>query len=749
MEKRLEDFIASVQTLSDIRNLDEFNPIVFQLEHPITATRFTVVGAKREPSTMGIPMNTTWVVLDPTDPYYLQALKLKDVVDMETVTDKVAVNGARWHLVRIYNEIFTDPQYYTYSGPTGPTGPAANDGAIGPVGPTGAEGPVGPTGASGPLGPTGLVGPQGLQGIQGNQGIQGTAGPLGPTGPQGQQGIQGIQGQQGIQGDVGPVGPTGGSGPVGPTGPQGYLGPSGPTGPQGLQGDPAQLFKTLADGTAATPSQFTAGRIYGFDAYNVTDMPTSLTGNTRYFSGINVLYGGVGSERGFQFVQAWNNELGSAPGTYVRAKDDTQLTFGPWRRLAYADELPAPPLSDGLVTYTSSTGPIYQEVIAKEIIVDGDYELTATQSVSTTLADIYSTWIRFSHGTDGVQPSLPAELTSWSYDTGTSVLSSTVNSTSYLGFVSPTVYDTYWHEAEVYGSTTNTDDDTISLVIAYAVDSNGVQHTLSACRDAGGMSTTGFRLIYDHQQPTQWIVSQVPAGSLTLYKNTAGSGWFGRSAKLQVIRDGDQVVIRTTEFFDTGSAAPAYTQSLTVNLQNDPRLQLFSAPCSYGYGVQSQAGAAYKNLKFTEAFRIYDSRTGDRYVLDSDTGAYTKTDGVAPLDLGLGRFVWNKISHKLYYMSLSGVLTLLLKQGRTLKIMSQSIASLAYIDLNPAQLLQDDTILPNEVEVRVGVLNTSGTMSGFSVTQPHSITVGYNATTIRVYNSGASAATVEITLVKP
>ena len=372
MEKRLEDFITSVQILSDIRNLDEFNPIVFQLEHPITATRYTVVGGKKEPSTLGIPMNTTWVVLDPSDPYYLQALKLKDVIDTETVTDKVAVNGARWHIVRIYNEIFTDPQYYTFGGPTGPTG---NDGADGPVGPTGAEGPIGPTGASGPLGPTGAVGPQGLQGIQGQQGIQGSAGPMGPTGPQGQQGIQGIQGQVGLQGNTGPVGPTGGAGPVGPTGPQGYLGPSGPTGPQGIQGDPAQLFKLLADGTAATPSQFTSGRIYGFDAYNVTDMPVNLKGNTRYFTGINVLYGGVGAERGFQLVQAWNGEIGLAPGTYVRAKDDTQTVFGPWRRLAYADELPQTAIQ---ATITLNAG-AYQDYDPRTIFADATLDLRTVE----------------------------------------------------------------------------------------------------------------------------------------------------------------------------------------------------------------------------------------------------------------------------------------------------------------------------------------------------------------------------------
>ena len=142
MEKRLEDFILSVQQLADIRNLDTFNPIVFQMEHPLTATRYTIVGAKIEPSYLGLPINVTWVVLDPSDDYYLQALKLKTERDDETVTNKPKVEGADayWHVVRSYDEIFADPQYYVQvqgligpAGPVGPTGPQGTNGTSGTV----------------------------------------------------------------------------------------------------------------------------------------------------------------------------------------------------------------------------------------------------------------------------------------------------------------------------------------------------------------------------------------------------------------------------------------------------------------------------------------------------------------------------------------------------------------------------------------------------------------------------------------
>lgn len=144
MEKRLQDFIQSIQSLSDIRNLDSFNPIVFQIEHPITATRYTVVGSKVEPSYLGIPINATWVVLDPSDAYYLQALKLKDVLDVDTVSNKtVTPSGARWHVLRAYDDIFKDPQFYSGTGQTGPVGPTGPAGAVGQIGPAGQAGTSG------------------------------------------------------------------------------------------------------------------------------------------------------------------------------------------------------------------------------------------------------------------------------------------------------------------------------------------------------------------------------------------------------------------------------------------------------------------------------------------------------------------------------------------------------------------------------------------------------------------------------
>ena len=138
MELRLQQFIDSVSVLADIRNLDTFNPIVFQIENPVTATRYTIAGAKAEPSYLGIPINTTWVVLDPQNPYYRMALKLVDVNNPEQSTTLPVIHDDTgnlnfyWNIIRTYDEIFSVPQYYSNAG-KGPKGDKGDPGAAGTV----------------------------------------------------------------------------------------------------------------------------------------------------------------------------------------------------------------------------------------------------------------------------------------------------------------------------------------------------------------------------------------------------------------------------------------------------------------------------------------------------------------------------------------------------------------------------------------------------------------------------------------
>lgn len=146
MELRLQKFVSSMVTLSDIRNLDLSNPVVFNIEHPVTAIRYVVVVAKAEPSYMGIPINATWVVINSGSAYHLQCLKLVSTSDPATgIPGVTLIPGMRqsWKSINGYSEIFDTPQYYDNGASGGVRGPEGDAGPMGYDGPPGQEGPMG------------------------------------------------------------------------------------------------------------------------------------------------------------------------------------------------------------------------------------------------------------------------------------------------------------------------------------------------------------------------------------------------------------------------------------------------------------------------------------------------------------------------------------------------------------------------------------------------------------------------------
>lgn len=93
----------------------------------------------------------------------------------------------------------------------------------------------------------------------------------------------------------------------------------------------AGAFVTVTTNQMATPDKFPVGKVYGFDAYLASDMPTE-----GFYIGIGSGYlngTALGTERGFQMAQYWNTGLGKATGTYIRVKDTDQESWGEWTKI--------------------------------------------------------------------------------------------------------------------------------------------------------------------------------------------------------------------------------------------------------------------------------------------------------------------------------------------------------------------------------------------------------------------------------
>lgn len=268
-------------------------------------------------------------------------------------------------------------------------------------------------------------------------------------------------------------------------------------------------------------------------------------------------------------------------------------------------------------------------------------------------SQIMNTWVRFSHNSTATQPALPNEISSWTFDEQTGTLSSSLNSSSYIGFISPEGKTNYTHEATF--SSTAGDDDTIALVIAYAVDANGMQHTLSACRSPGNNVNpkNSWCVVYDLSRSTQAMIKN----GASLAPITEG-GWAGTSpTRVRVVRNGDSIECTCSQFRST---TLDNTTKLTLSLTDDPRLSIFRGATSYGYGVLSQANSTWTDIFMSK--EIYDMRTGKVWSNASGTFVVDPNQTIET-NIGFNRLAYNPMTRKAFVITPVGSILPLALEG--------------------------------------------------------------------------------------
>jgi len=104
MERKLEEFIRDMERISKVYGMAEDNPVVTRLSKPSLATLTVVVLAEEEPETLILPLNVTWINLDPTSSHFRRALRRVS----KTAT---APYNMEWEVLDLYDDIFVD-QFY-------------------------------------------------------------------------------------------------------------------------------------------------------------------------------------------------------------------------------------------------------------------------------------------------------------------------------------------------------------------------------------------------------------------------------------------------------------------------------------------------------------------------------------------------------------------------------------------------------------------------------------------------------------
>ena len=211
-------------------------------------------------------------------------------------------------------------------------------------------------------------------------------------------------------------------------------------------------------------------------------------------------------------------------------------------------------------------------------------------------SDVFNTWHRFSHGpANWTQPYSTSELNAWQYDPAIDTVKCTVNSVSYIGFVSDKDVGDFTFDVEVGLPMTSVDgdNDAITLVIAFKT-VGGKEHTLNVVR--GGSieghlkTTTLFGVYYDYILPDQKTVKVVDTGE-------APHAWRGYYARMRVVRKGDEFTVLSTPAATRtwGTATDAdFIHRIDFTLNDLPELAKFKGLNKFGYGSLSQTDSTYR-----------------------------------------------------------------------------------------------------------------------------------------------------------
>lgn len=227
------------------------------------------------------------------------------------------------------------------------------------------------------------------------------------------------------------------------------------------------------------------------------------------------------------------------------------------------------------------------------------------------MRNVFNNWKKFSH--KGVfQPANSLEMNAWRYKEDTDELICTQNTDTYVGAVSPDVYDDYYIKAQFRSN--NWDDDAMAFVVAYTLDEYSREHTISAVRTHSSAIT--WSLVYNYSSTGQkTLASNIEVDKELVSNDNTKGGWAGfypNGTIIEVVREGTKITAKTSA---AGKTELGY--ELKIDLDSLPELAKFKKPCHIGVASLSQQDSALKIQEFrgnkTEVYTVYNLRAWTNY----------------------------------------------------------------------------------------------------------------------------------------
>ena len=316
--------------------------------------------------------------------------------------------------------------------------------------------------------------------------------------------------------------------------------------------------------------------------------------------------------------------------------------------------------NSGEVVYHNGSNVFTQQILNEGFVCPTEEDVNICKNNSPSFSDVFNTWKKFSH-LNGNDNAIASEINAWTYDSGKDTIIQPLNTSSYVGFISPKSYSSYDITVRCYS--TGSDNDTIGLVAAFATDSNNKQHTLSFLRSPGGTSASWVCLLdYNNFALTSTSYGQTMIVNKSSSTTSNNSNWntttIGTGTVINMTRNGNILSAVCSQFNSS-----VLDENTRINVDLDelsatyPTLSLFKGSSPWGYSNFSQPNSMYENIAVTDPDGyIFDIPNNKVLRYDNSKKDWTTVSGQTPISsLGAGRLSYNKITGKLFYCNGSSI----------------------------------------------------------------------------------------------
>ena len=313
--------------------------------------------------------------------------------------------------------------------------------------------------------------------------------------------------------------------------------------------------------------------------------------------------------------------------------------------------------AEGEVLYHNGSSVLSQTLLNEGMIVTSEDEMNECKSELPSFKEVFESWKAYSH-LNGADNASNSELAAWVYDEALDTIRMPLNSTTITGYVSPKTYSKYDITVRLYSD--DSDDDQMGIVGAFAVDTEGKEHTLTfICSPYNNSGTVKWCCKVDHSvyeltSTSYNEIMLVDKTSTVAGSNKANVGWnkYPNGITVNVKRDGN-VFTATCSQFNSTTLDPNTTMVVDLDVLSAtyPVLNVFKGSAAWGYMSMSQPNSCYENVAISnDDGYIFDVENDQVLEYDNTTQKWVAKDGAGIAGtIGAGRFSFNRKTGKLFY----------------------------------------------------------------------------------------------------